>query len=203
MKPPKDENSMLIIPKNPYQEPISRFIYELTITKWLFPYIPQVIHSIVIFVIILILIILYATIGIISQISSIFWNLIVQTGQKIKIEYPIEGSAYGIAIGIYFTLFLPFFLVQFPFWLLGWFISKIGFRSFVFTMFVIMSVLIAYYLSPSFQSKIKNLTKRSDSTNTKIISIDTLKPDQPLIIPKKKTHGYRYKENKTYEASEK
>ena len=176
MKQLNKSNSISIMGDNPYSEPIIKFYSELISIKWGFPYVPHAIQSIVLLLVIFILICLYMTIGVISQISSIFWNLIIAASQKIDIEAPIESSAYAIAIGIYFILFLPFFLVQFPFWLLGWFISKIGFKSFIFIIFLIMVLIIGYcyynpirkYYNTSFidVDSTKNILFKKDSTQS-------------------------------------
>lgn len=188
MKKLKSGKTMLIVENNPYAEPIGKFLDELKNTNWDFPYLPQIIHSIVICLILLILFFLYLTVGIISQISSTFWNLIVQTGEKIDLNKPIESSAYAIAIGVYFILFLPFFLFQFPFWLLGWFVSKIGFKTFVVLMFIITTILLLFYFSPSLSTKFKSLLNFEDSLSTDDTIIDSthIKIEENTPIKKRK-----------------
>jgi hypothetical protein len=162
--------STLIVEKNPYAEPINKFIEELKNINWEFPYVPQFINVIVIILILIILSVLFITIGVVSQISSSFWNLVVQTGQKIKTDNPVQSSAYAIAIGIYFLLFLPPFLIQLPFWLIGFIISQIGFKPFLWVVVIISLIIIGLHLTTNVITNAVEFINPSDSTY-----IDTLK----------------------------
>lgn len=172
MQNTNQKKSKLIVEKNPYAEPILKFINEIKDTAWAFPFVPQVVNTIVIIFILLILCLLYITIGIISQISSTFWSLIVQTGQKIVSDNPVQSSAYAIAIGVYFILFLPPFLIQFPFWLIGYIISKVGFAAFLWIIAILSLIIISLYLTTDLQITITDYLNPADSTHIDSLSVE-------------------------------
>ncbi len=135
---------MLNLAPNPYLEPIKKFIGDLKETKWKFPFIPQFLHNLITILLLILLVILYFTVGLISQISNSFWDLIVGLGQKVTFSNPITSSFYALSISIYFILFLPFFIIQSPIWFSGWISSRIGFKA-VLILLVTIGVSIGIY----------------------------------------------------------
>jgi hypothetical protein len=155
---------MLDLAPNPYLEPIKGFISDLKTTKWIFPFIPQVLHLLITLFLILLLGILYATIGLISQISNSFWDLITGLGDRMNFSSPITSSFYALSISIYFVLFLPFFILQSPIWISGWVANKIGFKAFLILMLTLVVSFSIYYFQPDF----------SKSTINKIVHIHNI-----------------------------
>lgn len=141
---------MLSIAINPYSEPLKKFWNDLKITKWKFPYILQFVHAIITIFLLALLLILYLTIGIISQISNSFWDLIIGLSQKMSFSNPIESSFYALSATIYFLFFLPFFIIQYPIWLSGWLSSKIGFKPFITLLLIFIFSCSVYLYRPQF-----------------------------------------------------
>lgn len=174
---------MLDIAQNPYSEPIKNFISDLKITKWVFPYVLQSVHFIIMIFLIILLFVLYATIGIISQISNSFWNLIYGLGQKMSFSNPIESSFYALSATIYFLLFLPFFIVQSPIWLSGWLSSKVGFKPFIIILVTIILSTLMYLYQPkfAFEALIK-IVEFQDSIRNEYFLPDTLQNSNEQFI---------------------
>jgi hypothetical protein len=139
---------MLDIAINPYSEPLKKFWNDLKITKWKFPYILQLVYAIITVLLLTLLLILYLTIGIVSQISNSFWDLIAGFVQKMSFSIPITSSFYALSATIYFILFLPFFIIQSPIWLSGWFSSKIGIKPFIALLMVSLLSAVVYFYKP-------------------------------------------------------
>ncbi len=194
---------MFDLAPNPYSDPFKKFIQELKKIQWKPPFILQTIQAIITVIIIVILSGLYITIGIISQISTTFWDLVIGMGEKMNFSQPIESSAYAIALILYFILFLPFFILQSPIWISGWLTSKIGYKPFIAILFVFALSIGIYFYSPEIatnpyakilqiQDSIQATFFSSDSVNTKskepksieskIIKVDA---KTPKIKPKK------------------
>jgi hypothetical protein len=176
---------MLDLAPNPYAEPIKKFLHDLKVTKWKFPFILQIAHAVITIFLLILLVILYVSIGIVSQISNSFWDLITGLGQKMSFSNPIESGFYALSASIYFILFLPFFIIQSPIWLSGWFSSKIGFRPFIVILLIIIVTAGLYYFQPqfanaalekiiSFQDSIRLEYFTSDSTITKDANITNI-----------------------------
>jgi len=125
-----DENPKFVR-ENPYYRPIVGFAHNIWEIRWQFPYVPNLIQAGIISAVILILCCLYATVGIASQISNTFLVLIEDASRRIHHGSSIEKSAYVVAIGIYLTLFVPFWLVQSPFQFLGWCWGRFGMLTFM------------------------------------------------------------------------
>ena len=105
---------------NPFHRPISHCWEILTNIEWKLPYLPQLLQTLVVVIIILVLLFLYLTIGVIAQITSGIASLIRDAAQQIQSTKRMEEkAAYGIAIGIYVLILLPFWVIQGPFWLIG------------------------------------------------------------------------------------
>lgn len=84
-----------------------------------FPYIPQVIQLAVLTSMLLLFAGLFVTIGLLSQIAGVFRGLIVEAQTHLREGSPVERSAQAVSIGIFSVLFVPFWLVQLPFSLIG------------------------------------------------------------------------------------
>lgn len=178
---------MLVVAKNPYAEPILKFLQELKETKWRFPFLLQSLNAVISLFLLIILIVLYLTVGLISQISNSFWDVIDDLGDKMSFSNPFPSLFYAISATIYFLLFLPFFIIQSPIWLSGWITSKIGFRPFIIILFTIIVTGLLYYYQPqaafdaidnliAFQDSIRDEYFSSDSTyiiNTNVSTLPT------------------------------
>ena len=176
---------MLAVAKNPYGEPIQKFFQELKETKWQFPFLLQAIHAIISLFLLVILLFLYVTVGIVSQISNSFWDVIDDLGDKMSFSNPFPSLFYAISATIYFAIFLPFFILQSPIWLSGWITSKIGFRPFIIIIFTIIITGLLYYYQPqvaldavdnliAFQDSIRDEYFSSDSTQIINANVSTL-----------------------------
>ena len=116
---------MLNISPNPFTEPLKKFIQDIRSTKWAFPYLLQIFHLLITISLIIILGVFYLTIGLVSQISNSFWDVIVNNGDRMSFSNPIPSLFYAVSLVIYFLIFLPFFIIQSPFWLGGWITESI------------------------------------------------------------------------------
>lgn len=105
---------------NPFVSPIVKCYESLRNMTWGFPYLPQVIMVTVLALQIILFGFLLLTVGIASQISTMFRAQIEDSKQAMRTASNVEKSAYVMAIGIYFALIIPFWLVQMPFFILGW-----------------------------------------------------------------------------------
>lgn len=63
--------------------------------------------------------VLYATVGVASQISTAFLSQMRTAHSQIGSAKGVEKAAYGVAVGVYATVSLPFVLIQVPFWFIG------------------------------------------------------------------------------------
>ena len=165
---------MLDIAQNPFSEPIKNFLKELKATKWAFPYILQIFHAIISGFLLIILGIMYITVGVLSQISNSFWDLITGLGQKMSFSNPIESSFYAISATVYFIIFLPFFILQSPIWLGGWFASKIGLKPLIIIVFTILLSIGIYFFRPQLPKEaISQILKIQDSVKKEYFSSDS------------------------------
>lgn len=170
---------MLDIAPNPYAEPIKKFIHDLKVTEWKFPFILQTFHALISILLLILLFILYSTIGIISQISNSFWALINGLGEKMSFSKPIESSFYAISATVYFIIFLPFFIIQSPIWIFGWFSSKIGLKPFI--IIIVCLFLTSYILlyQPKFPTEtFDKIIDLHDSIKTEYFASDSLDTDK-------------------------
>jgi len=131
---------MASLSENQFAEPIKNLFIELkpNNNKFEFPFIPQIIKAIVIGIILIVLSILYCSIGILSQVSTLLRDLMEDAGEKIKEGSFINASGYAVAYAIYLIIFIPFFLVQTPFLLIGYVYHK---SRISFTIFIIASII--------------------------------------------------------------
>jgi hypothetical protein len=146
MNDQQDNLQKMTIAKNPFSEPLNMFIRELINCEWIFPYISTIIRFIIILIIIIIVSLFYITIGVLSQISTTLWNLIKLTSDKINISNPMGSSAYAIAIGVYFFIFIFPFIIQLPFWVLGWILTKFKLTGFIVFLCAIIVIAIIFFI---------------------------------------------------------
>jgi hypothetical protein len=90
---------------NPFQRPIQKILNNLRNIRWRPPFFPNIVEALVLIFVALVTIGLYITIGIASQISVMFMNLMLDARQEIKTGSLTEKSAYAVAGGIYSILF--------------------------------------------------------------------------------------------------
>ena len=84
-----------------------------------FPYLPQLIQLAVLTAVLALFAVLFITIGVVTQAAGVFRGLILDTKKHLREGSTVERSAQAISIGIYSLLFLPFWMMQFPFSLVG------------------------------------------------------------------------------------
>jgi hypothetical protein len=188
---------MLDISPNPFADPIKNFIKDLRATKWQFPYILQAIHSAISAILLIILLVLYATVGIVAQISNSFWDLITGIGQKMSFSSPIESSFYAISATIYFIIFLPFFILQLPIWFGGWFASKIGIKPLIIILGAVIIGIGVYFFVPQLPTKtIAQIVKIQDSIKKEYFSNDSLKVQTNILdLENKQPENLKSKNN--------
>ncbi|MBT3381730.1 MAG: hypothetical protein HN976_40685 [Lentisphaerae bacterium] len=107
------------IGSNPYYRPISDLYRHLPGIEWEFPFVPQVVQSLVMCFILIVLAILFLTIGVASQTSTAFLKLIAEAREHVRGGSAVERSAWAVTAGVYFFVLLPFWAIQFPFAVLG------------------------------------------------------------------------------------
>ncbi len=116
------------IPSNPYLRPIKHVLRQMKAVPFPFPYVPQVVQLIVLTSMLLLFAGLFVTIGLVSQIAGVFRGLIVEAQKHLREGSAVERSAQAVSIGIFSLLFVPFWLVQLPFSLIGslWSSHRLG-----------------------------------------------------------------------------
>ena len=100
---------------NPFYEPIESMVKQIRSTPWALPYIHNLVMVIVCIFLILVFFTLYISVGVASQIVAIFGDQIAHERQRIIEVSPVEKSGHAMAIGIYFLVMIPFWLIQVPF----------------------------------------------------------------------------------------
>ena len=84
-----------------------------------FPYLPQLLQLAVLTSVLALFGILFITIGVVTQAAGVFRGLILDTQKHLREGSTVERSAQAISIGVYSLLFLPFWMIQLPFSLVG------------------------------------------------------------------------------------
>jgi hypothetical protein len=149
---------------NPYGEPIRAFLADIRSLDWRFPFVAPAIQLLVLLFLAVLCGLLYCTIGVASHISSTFWGLIADSQRRMKTNgSAVEKSAYAVATGIFFLVFLPFFVVQFPFWLLGSLWARLG--NVVAILLVLLMILLgaAFAVNRLFPGALPRLVKMIQS----------------------------------------
>jgi DNA-directed RNA polymerase subunit RPC12/RpoP len=133
------------IPGNPYLRPIKHVLRQMKAVPFPFPYVPQVVQLIVLTSMLLLLAGLFITIGLVSQIAGVFRGLILEAQKHLREGSAVERSAQAVSIGIFSLLFVPFWLVQLPFSLIGslWSSHRLGALA---TTAVLLSIIYAMTL---------------------------------------------------------
>ena len=107
------------IPPNPYLRPIKNIVRQMKGVPLPFPYLPQLIQLAVLTSVLALFGVLFITIGVVTQAAGVFRGLILDTQKHLREGSTVERSAQAISIGIYSLLFLPFWMIQLPFSLVG------------------------------------------------------------------------------------
>src|SRR5881227_3599786 len=107
------------IPPNPYLRPIKNIVRQMKGVPLPFPYLPQLIQLAVLTSVLALFGVLFITIGVVTQAAGVFRGLILDTQKHLREGSTVERSAQAINIGIYSLLFLPFWMIQLPFSLVG------------------------------------------------------------------------------------
>lgn len=114
---------MKTIIDNPFSQPIKQIIDKIQHLNWEPVYsIPSGITFLALSMVFIIFILLWPY-GLIPIITSFLWNLIEDNVKDIKYKNIFEAMPNTIAIGIYFLVWLPFFVIAFPIYTIG-FIGK-------------------------------------------------------------------------------
>jgi hypothetical protein len=116
------------IPTNPYLRPIKHVARQMKAVPFPFPYVPQIVQLIVLTSVLLLFVGLFVTVGLVSQIAGVFRGLILDAQKHLREGSAVERSAQAVSIGIFSLLFVPFWLVQLPFSLIGslWSSHRLG-----------------------------------------------------------------------------
>jgi len=116
------------IPTNPYLRPIKNVVRQIKAVPFPFPYVPQIVQLTVLTSVLLLFAGLFVTIGLVSQIAGVFRGLILEAQKHLREGSAVERSAQAVSIGIFSLLFVPFWLVQLPFSLIGslWSSHRLG-----------------------------------------------------------------------------
>src|SRR5437879_1802233 len=107
------------IPPNPYLRPIKNIVRQMKGVPLPFPYLPQLIQLAVLTSVLALFGVLFITIGVVTQAAGVFRGLILDTQKHLREGSTVERSAQAISVGIYSLLFLPFWMIQLPFSLVG------------------------------------------------------------------------------------
>lgn len=166
---------MLTVITNPYAEPLKKLLQDLKETKWKFPYLLQIVHGIFSLIFLLLLIVLYLTVGFVSQVSNSFWDVIVGLGNRMSFSNPLSSLFYAISATVYFVFFLPFFILQTPFWVSGWLSSKIGLKPLIVLILTLLTAAYMYYYQPELTSEtIQKIASFQDSIRAEYFATDSL-----------------------------
>ena len=116
------------IPTNPYVRPITNIVRQMKAVPFPFPYVPQLVQLAVLASVLALFACLFITIGLVSQIAGVFRGLIFDAQKHLREGSPVERSAQAVSVGIYSLLFLPFWMIQLPFSLVGslWSSHRLG-----------------------------------------------------------------------------
>ncbi len=114
---------MKSITDNQFSEPIHRIYQRIGNLNWKPVYLlPSTIEFFALSIVMLVFIILWPY-GKIPIIATFIWRLIEDSNKEIKGKTFANAMPYTVAIGIYFLIYLPFFIVCLPIYAIG-FIGK-------------------------------------------------------------------------------
>ena len=140
------ESSLGSLPANPYGAPIAHFIRQLRQLDWRFPYVPQVVQCCAFSVTIGVCSVLYCTVGLASQIASVLWTSVVVVHAQMDQGFPLEKSAYAVAVGVCILLLLPFVVLLLPFWTIGWAWLRLGTNGMYASAVFVALAVVCYYV---------------------------------------------------------
>jgi hypothetical protein len=107
------------IPPNPYLRPIKNIVRQIKAVPFPFPYLAQLIQLGVLASVLALFAVLFITIGVFTQAAGIFRGLILDAQKHLREGSTVERSGTAISVGVYSLLFLPFWMIPFPFSLIG------------------------------------------------------------------------------------
>jgi|GEM_PF-4975677 len=111
------------ITENQFSEPIHRIFQRIGNLNWKPVYLlPSAIEFFALSIVMIVFIILWPY-GLIPIIATFIWRLIEDSVKEIKGKTFANAMPYTVAIGIYFLIYLPFFIICLPIYAIG-FIGK-------------------------------------------------------------------------------
>lgn len=111
------------ITDNQFSEPIQRICKKIENLNWKPVFlIPSAIEFFALIVVIAVFIVLWPY-GLVPIIGTFIWKLIEDSNNEIKGKTFANAMPYTVAIGIYFIIYLPFFIICLPIYTIG-FIGK-------------------------------------------------------------------------------
>jgi hypothetical protein len=102
-------------PANPFGPAISEYTEMLTNLNFKPPYLPSIVHLIVIIFVLLLLVVFYLTIGMATQIWNLLWGAAVDSFQNVQqADSLVEPFSHGVASGTFTLVSLPFAIIMLP-----------------------------------------------------------------------------------------
>ncbi len=111
---------------NSFYGPLAKFESNLRSIKWRFPCLPALVNALTRTLIAFILCLVYLTVGIAAQMGTSFQRLMEEAREQMKSVSAMVRSGYAVAIGIYFVIVVPLWLIQLPFQLIGMIWGRFG-----------------------------------------------------------------------------
>ena len=109
--------------ENQFTEPIQRVSKRINNLNWNPVYlIPSLIEFFALLVVLIVFCVLWPY-GLCAIIATFIWSLIEDSNNEIKGKTFADAMPYTVAIGIYFLIYLPFFIICLPIYTIG-FIGK-------------------------------------------------------------------------------
>lgn len=114
-----NHNYMKQTVENQFTEPIKRIINLIKDLDWRPQYLlPSAIVAIALSIVLIVLIVLWPY-GVFPIISSFIWGLIEDSKAQMSGKTFANAMPYTVAIGIYFIIYSPFFIICLPIYLIG------------------------------------------------------------------------------------
>jgi len=109
------------IAENLFSEPIQRIFQKIKSLDWKPVYlIPSAIEFFALIIVLLVFLILWPY-GLFPIIATFIWSLIKDCSNEIEGKTFANAMPYTVAVGIYFLIYLPFFLICLPIYAIGFF----------------------------------------------------------------------------------
>lgn len=113
-------------PENPFRPPIHEQLDSLKGINFTYPYLPEVIYTIVLLFVLILLFAFFITIGISAQIFIILGLAAIDSlNEAQEAEKKIESFSHGVAAGVFIITSVPFFIIIFPAYIVGWIVKFI------------------------------------------------------------------------------